>query len=159
MYKIGYGEDIHVLKEGKKLYLGSVLIDENIGCIAHSDGDVLLHSLVDALLGAMGLGDIGEHFSDKDPQYKDKESSYFILKTMEYLKQYNYEIVNVDSLVILEKIKIKDFKPIIKESVAKLLNIDASLVNIKAGTNEKMDAVGEGKCVIAKTVVLLRKKD
>lgn len=158
MFRIGYGEDIHVLKEGRKLYLGGLLINDQIGCIAHSDGDVLLHSIVDALLGAMSLGDIGDYFSDKDPQYKDKASIFFIQKALEFLEENQFEIENIDTLIVLENIKLFDKKIAIKNNLAKILKISPNQVNVKAGTNEKMDAVGSGKCIIAKTVVLLRKK-
>ena len=159
MFRIGYGEDIHILSEGRKLYLGGVLINENIGCIAHSDGDVLLHSLVDAMLGALAKGDIGEYFSDKDPAFKDKESSFFVKEILKMVNEGNYEIENVDSLIVLENIKLKPLKEEIRKNVAKLLNIDVNQVNIKAGTNEKQDSVGQGKSIVARTVILLRKKD
>ena len=159
MFRIGYGEDIHILSEGRKLYLGGVLINENIGCIAHSDGDVLLHSLVDAMLGALAKGDIGEYFSDKDPAFKDKESSFFVTEILKMVNEGNYEIENVDSLIVLENIKLKPLKEEIRKNVAKLLNIDVNQVNIKAGTNEKQDSVGQGKSIVARTVILLRKKD
>ena len=159
MFRIGYGEDIHILSEGRKLYLGGVLINDKIGCIAHSDGDVLLHSVVDAMLGCLCKGDIGEFFSDKDPAFKDKESSFFVKEILKMIKEENYIIENIDALIVLEDIKLKPFKDEIKRNVAKVLEIDESQVNIKAGTNEKQDSVGQGKSIIARTVMLVRKKD
>jgi len=150
---VGFGYDIHRLKEGRKLILGGIEIESNLGVVAHSDGDVLLHSLIDAILGASGLGDIGEHFPDTDNQFKGISSVELLNRTLEMIK--SYKIVNVDCMIILEKPKIKDYKPLIKNNLAKLLNISENRVNIKAGTNEKLDALGRAEACAVYTVVLI----
>ncbi|MDY4788246.1 MAG: 2-C-methyl-D-erythritol 2,4-cyclodiphosphate synthase [Bacilli bacterium] len=157
MFRIGYGEDIHQLTENRELKIGGIQIPSNLGGKAHSDGDVLLHALVDALLGALALGDIGEYFSDSDPQYLNKESSFFVIETLKLIAKKGYHLVNVDSFIILENIKLKNYKKMIQENVANLLNLSIDAVSVKAGTNEKMDAAGEGKCIIAKVIVLLER--
>lgn len=150
---VGFGYDIHRLEEGRKLILGGIEIASNLGVVAHSDGDVLLHSLIDAILGASGLGDIGEHFPDTDNQYKGISSVELLKRTLELIK--SYKIVNVDCMIILEKPKIKDYKPLIKKNLAELLNISESRVNIKAGTNEKLDALGRAEGCAVYTVVMI----
>lgn len=150
---VGFGYDIHRLEEGRKLILGGIEIESNLGVVAHSDGDVLLHSLIDAILGASGLGDIGEHFPDTDNQYKGISSVELLKRTLELIK--SYKIVNVDCMIILEKPKIKDYKPLIKKNLAELLNINESRVNIKAGTNEKLDALGRAEGCAVYTVVMI----
>lgn len=150
---VGFGYDIHRLEEGRKLILGGIEIESNLGVVAHSDGDVLLHSLIDAILGASGLGDIGEHFPDTDNQYKGISSVELLKRTLELIK--SYKIVNVDCMIILEKPKIKDYKPLIKKNLADLLKISESRVNIKAGTNEKLDALGRAEGCAVYTVVMI----
>lgn len=155
--RIGSSIDIHRLVEGKRLVLGGIEIPSLKGSLAHSDGDVLIHAIVDAIIGALGLGDIGEHFSDKNPRYKDIESTFFLQRMQELLKQEGYEIVNIDSLIILETPRLKDYKIRIKENVARHLGIDANKVNVKAGTNEGLDATGRNEAIEAHAIVLLRK--
>ena len=155
--RIGSSIDIHRLVEGKRLVLGGIEIPSLKGSLAHSDGDVLIHAIVDAIIGALGLGDIGEHFSDKDPRYKDIESTFFLQRMQELLKQEGYEIVNIDSLIILETPRLKDYKIKIKENVARHLGIDANKVNVEAGTNEGLDATGRNEAIEAHAIVLLRK--
>lgn len=150
---VGFGYDIHRLEEGRNLILGGIKIDSNLGTVAHSDGDVLIHSLIDAILGAAGLGDIGEHFPDTDIQYKGISSVDLLNRTLEMIK--SYKIVNVDCMIILEKPKIKDYKPLIKKNIADLLNVSESRVNIKAGTNEKLDSLGRAEACAVYTVVLI----
>ncbi len=150
---VGFGYDIHRLEEGRNLILGGIKIDSNLGVVAHSDGDVLIHSLIDAILGAAGLGDIGEHFPDTDNQYKGISSVDLLNRTLEMIK--SYKIVNVDCMIILEKPKIKDYKPLIKKNIADLLNVSESRVNIKAGTNEKLDSLGRAEACAVYTVVLI----
>ncbi|HRP02767.1 MAG TPA: tRNA epoxyqueuosine(34) reductase QueG [Candidatus Kapabacteria bacterium] len=153
---VGFGYDIHRLTLGRKLVLGGVNIDSELGTIAHSDGDVLIHSLIDALLGAAGLGDIGEHFPDTDEQYNGIASTELLNKTLELLN--SYKIINIDCMIILEKPKIKEYKPLIKKNLAKLLNINESRVNIKAGTNEKLDSLGNNEACAAYSVVSIENK-
>ncbi len=150
---VGFGYDIHRLEEGRNLILGGIKIESNLGVVAHSDGDVLIHSLIDAILGAAGLGDIGEHFPDTDNQYKGISSVDLLNRTLEMIK--SYKIVNVDCMIILEKPKIKDYKPLIKKNIADLLNVSESRVNIKAGTNEKLDSLGRAEACAVYTVVLI----
>ena len=155
--RVGSSMDIHRLVENRKLIIGGVEIPSNKGSLAHSDGDVLIHAIVDALIGALGLGDIGEHFSDKDSKYQNISSIYFLKVVKEMLKEEGYEVVNIDSLVKLESPKLKDYKRKMEETIALHLEIDPSLVNVKAGTNEGLDAVGRNEAIEASAIVLIRK--
>ena len=155
--RIGSSIDIHRLVENRKLVLGGIEIPSNKGCLAHSDGDVLIHAIVDAIIGALGLGDIGEHFSDKDPKYKNINSTYFLTNMKELLEKEGYEILNIDTLIILESPRLKEYKIKMKENVASYLGIDASKVNVKAGTNEGIGEVGRNEAVEAHATVLIRK--
>lgn len=142
---IGFGYDVHRLENGRKLILGGVLIDSNFGTIAHSDGDALVHSLMDSLLGAAGLGDIGEHFPDTDSRYKDADSMLMLKDTLSMITKAGYRIINIDTLIQLEKPKLKQFKEDIRKNLAIACNIDIQRVNIKAGTNEKMGFIGRNE--------------
>ena len=155
--RIGSSIDIHRLVENRKLVLGGIEIPSSKGCLAHSDGDVLIHAIVDAIIGALGLGDIGEHFSDKDPKYKNIQSIYFLERMKELLIEQGYEILNIDSLIILESPRLKEYKKMMKEKVAFHLGIDPSKVNVKAGTNEGIGEVGRNEAVEAHATVLIRK--
>lgn len=146
---IGFGFDSHRIVEGRRLLLGGVLIEENFGPIAHSDGDVVLHSLIDALLGAMGKGDIGTLFPNTDPKFKDIESSKLLAQVLEILRQENKEIINIDFTIVFELVKLGNFKQKIKENVARLCGIDSYKVNVKAKTNEKMGYIGRGEGIEA----------
>lgn len=137
------------------MMLGGVAVSEEISPIAHSDGDVVLHALVDALLGAMGWGDIGEHFSDSDPQWKGQPSRVFVEPTVKRLREARYVVQNADITIMAERPRLKAFKPAMKASVASLLGVAEDCVNIKAGTNEGCDAVGRGEAIAAHAVVLL----
>ncbi len=150
---VGFGYDIHRLEEGKKLILGGITIDSEKGAVAHSDGDILIHSLIDALLGAAGLGDIGEHFPDTEDQFKNISSELLLHKTIEMIMP--YKIVNIDCMIILEKPKIKEYKPLIKKRLAEVLKLNEKRINIKAGTNEKLDALGKGDACAVYSVVLI----
>ena len=150
--RIGFGYDNHRLTENRPLYLGGLIIPSDKGEDAHSDGDVLLHALIDALFGAMALGDIGDHFPPSDERYKDI-SSVTLLK--ETLKETKADIINVDITIILEKTKLKDHKVKIKENVASLLGINSQRVSIKAKTHEKVDATGKGDAIECYAAVLL----
>jgi 2-C-methyl-D-erythritol 2,4-cyclodiphosphate synthase len=158
MYRIGSSSDIHALVNDRVLILGGVIVDKTIGCQAHSDGDVLIHAIVEALLGAMGLGDLGEHFSDKDPRYKDISSTYFIGVIKDLLNEKGYVIVNIDTSIILENIRLESYKKAIRDNLASWLEIPSDAINIKAGTNEKMDAIGRGEAIMATATVLIRKR-
>jgi len=155
---VGFGYDSHKLTAGRKLMLGGVLIDTEFGALAHSDGDTLLHALCDALLGAAGLGDIGEHFPDTDPQFKDADSKLFVKKIIDILDKKALRIVNVDTTILLEKPKLKDYKQVIRQSIADLCKIPFERVNIKAKTNEKMGFVGSSEGIAAFCICELQQK-
>jgi 2-C-methyl-D-erythritol 2,4-cyclodiphosphate synthase len=141
---IGFGYDIHRLEYGRKFILGGIEISSDIGPIAHSDGDVLIHSIIDSILGACSLGDIGEMFPDTDNKYKNISSVELLKEVLDKINQ-KFRIINIDCMIILEKPKLKEYKIQIKENISKILNLDISRVNIKAGTNEKIDALGRNE--------------
>jgi len=149
---IGIGYDSHRLKKGGRLIIGGIEIESEIGTIAHSDGDVLVHSLVDAILGAMAAGDIGELFPDTDIKYKDYNSVLFLEKVIEIVKDNRLKIVNIDTVIILEKIKLSKYKEQIREKIASICGIEINKVSIKAKTNEMMGFVGRGEGLAAITV-------
>jgi 2-C-methyl-D-erythritol 2,4-cyclodiphosphate synthase len=156
-FRIGHGYDIHRLergREGGKLILAGVTVSEEIAPIAHSDGDVILHAIVDAMLGAMGMGDIGEVFGDSDPQWKDAASKIFVDDIYGKVRQAGYRMANLDVSLLIERPKIMPHKPAMITNLRRLFGPTAA-VNIKAGTNEECDAVGRGEAVVAHAVVLL----
>src|SRR6185437_7245730 len=134
-YRIGHGYDLHRLKAGGRLMLGGICVSEELSPISHSDGDVVLHAIVDALLGALALGDIGEHFPNTDPQWKDAPSHLFLQHAFQLAKSQDFTIANADVTILAERPKLKPFKGQMVESVQQLLG--GAQVNIKAGTNEK----------------------
>jgi 2-C-methyl-D-erythritol 2,4-cyclodiphosphate synthase len=143
----GFGYDVHRLAQGETLVLGGVSIESPIGTVAHSDGDVVLHALCDALLGAAGLGDIGEHFPDTDPQWKNAPSSKFVLHVCTLLQSHNLHIVNADIALTLEAPKILPYKQRMRSTIASLLSLPETRVNIKATTAEKLGFIGRGEGV------------
>jgi 2-C-methyl-D-erythritol 2,4-cyclodiphosphate synthase len=143
----GFGYDVHRLAQGETLVLGGVSIESSIGTVAHSDGDVVLHALCDALLGAAGLGDIGEHFPDTDPQWKNAPSSKFVLHVCTLLQSHNLHIVNADIALTLEAPKILPYKQRMRSTIASLLSLPETRVNIKATTAEKLGFIGRGEGV------------
>lgn len=155
--RAGFGYDSHRLEAGRKLIIGGIDIPFHKGSIAHSDGDVLIHAICDAFLGAAGLQDIGTYFPDNDPRYKNIDSKILLSRIKELLSQQQWHINNVDATVVLEEPKLAPFKENIKETLAKLLDIDKSRVAIKAKTNEKMGDVGRGEGVIAFAAVTIMK--
>ncbi len=155
---VGFGYDVHKLAEGESLILGGVNIESNIGTVAHSDGDVLLHSIMDAILGACGMGDIGEHFPDTDPTYKGADSCQLFEEVMKILDNEGFELVNVDATIVLEKPKLLPYKESIRESVAKLCKLPAKRVNIKATTNEKMGFLGRKEGIGVHAVCMIKEK-
>ncbi|RUM59147.1 MAG: 2-C-methyl-D-erythritol 2,4-cyclodiphosphate synthase [Persephonella sp.] len=159
MFRIGIGFDLHRLEEGKKLIIGGVIIPYEKGFIAHSDGDILFHSITDALLGAVGYGDIGELFPDNDNRWKDADSSTFLKEAKRIVDSLGYEIVNIDSVIILQKPKIKPYRELIRENTAKVLEIEKSKVFIKGKTYEKIGDLGKGLAGECRTVALLKRKD
>jgi len=150
--RIGHGYDIHRLQRGGELRLGGVVVSREMSAIAHSDGDVVIHAIVDALLGAMGQGDIGEHFPDSDPKWKGTQSSIFLTEVYRKLMEQGWSVVNVDVTIMAERPRLKDFKAQMIENLRSILNCD---INIKAGTNEGCDAVGRGEAIAAYAVVLI----
>ena len=154
-FRIGIGNDIHRLVEGRRLVLGGVEIPHERGLLGHSDGDSLTHAITDALLGAAGLGDIGSHFSDKDPRWKDADSFKFLSHAIGLMKEKKYALANVDSIIMLERPKLRPHIDAMRENLARLLEVEIDSVSIKAKTGEKVDAVGERKAVRAEAIVLL----
>lgn len=152
----GIGYDTHKFARGESFILGGVPIASDLGTVAHSDGDVLLHSIIDALLGAAGLGDIGDHFPDTDEIYKNASSIELTYKVLELIRQKGFEITNIDATIILEKPKLKDHKPIIKNKVADILGLSKNRVNIKATTNEKMGFLGRNEGIAVLSVCELK---
>lgn len=156
--RIGFGYDIHRLKEGIPLVLGGINVPSERGCVAHSDGDVLLHALMDAMLGAAGLRDIGWYFPDSSIEFRGIDSKKLLLRVRDLISEQGYWIGNIDTTVLLEKPKIGNFIPQMQQVVADLLNISPSQIGIKAGTNEGVGEVGQGMAIAAWAVVLLEEK-
>jgi 2-C-methyl-D-erythritol 2,4-cyclodiphosphate synthase len=155
-YRIGSGMDVHQLVEGRPLWLGGVLIPHNKGALGHSDADVLLHAICDALLGALALGDIGMHFPDTDPSYKNIDSKILLQKTFELVRQKKYSVVNIDTSICLESPKIKKYSVEMKKVIAGILEIKEDDISIKATTNEKMGFIGREEGLAAYATVLLK---
>lgn len=156
--RVGLGYDIHKLVPDRKLVLGGVEIPFELGLLGHSDADALLHAITDAILGAAGLGDIGEHFPDTDEHFKDADSSKLLKAALESVEAEGWSIVNVDANVIAQAPKLMPYKNKMKERIAGLLEIDTSCVNVKARTNEKLDAVGQKQAIATQAVVLLQRE-
>ena len=158
MMRIGQSSDIHRLVKGRKLILGGVEIESELGLLGHSDADALLHAIIEAIIGAMGLGDIGKHFSDTDERYKDISSLYLLEKTYEMMLEEAYVIGNIDALVMIEKPKMAPYIEQMRSNVAKVLHCDIALVNIKATRGEGLGFIGRSEGVLAQAVVLLNSK-
>jgi 2-C-methyl-D-erythritol 2,4-cyclodiphosphate synthase len=155
--RIGFGVDAHRLAETHELFVGGKRIESDLGAVGHSDADVLLHAICDALLGALNLRDIGFHFSDTDPQYKGIDSKILLQRTFDLIKEKGYKLVNLDSTVILEKPKLNPHIPEMQEIIASILETEIDRISIKATTHEKVDSFGERKAVKAYAVCLLSK--
>lgn len=158
MFRIGQGFDIHKLVEGRKLIIGGIEIDYPKGLLGHSDADVLIHSIIDALLGALALGDIGTHFPDNDPQYKNIDSTILLKETKKFIEEKGYKINNLDNTIFAQEPKMKPYIPLIQEKLSQILEIDKDLISIKAKTMEGQDSVGEKKSISTQSVVLLIKE-
>ena len=156
-YRTGLGWDSHRTGPDRALILGGITIPAEFGLVGHSDADILLHAITDAVLGAAALGDIGMHFPDTAPEWKGEESGQFLANAVKLAKEQGYEIVNVDSTVILERPKLKDYRAAIRDNIAALLGIDLQRVSVKFKTAEKVGPVGEGKSAEAQAVVTLRR--
>jgi 2-C-methyl-D-erythritol 2,4-cyclodiphosphate synthase len=155
MTRAGIGYDLHRLAEGRKLIIGGIELPFPKGPVGHSDGDVLAHALCDALLGAAGLGDIGMHFPDTDPKWKDASSLRFLEHIRDLLAEHGFRIVHIDANVITEKPRLGPHFPAMREALAKALGIAPSMINLKAKTNETVDAIGRGEAIAAQAVATL----
>jgi 2-C-methyl-D-erythritol 2,4-cyclodiphosphate synthase len=153
--RIGQGVDVHRLETGYDLYLGGIKLESDLGAVGHSDADVLLHAICDALLGALSLRDIGFHFSDTDPQYKGIDSKILLRDVFKKIKEKGYSVGNIDSTVILEKPKVNPHIPEMQKVIAEILETDVDSISIKATTHEKVDSFGERRAVKAYAVCLL----
>ncbi len=156
--RIGIGYDVHRLVEGRKLFIGGEEIPYEKGLLGHSDADVLLHAICDALLGACGQGDIGEHFPDTDPKYHNIASTKLLEDTCEIIKRKGFVIGNIDSVVIAEEPKLLPFKGKIIKKISQILKINEEKISVKAKTNEGLDAVGQGQAIACYAVVLIEKR-
>jgi len=155
-FRIGHGFDMHRFRRGRKLMLGGVEIPYALGLWGHSDADVLLHALINALLGAMGEGDIGIHFPDSDPQYKDVASSRLLAEVLDIMRRKKLTLVNADVTLVAERPKLAPYYTAMRRSVASQFKVAETRINIKATTTEKLGALGQGKGMAATAVVLLR---
>jgi 2-C-methyl-D-erythritol 2,4-cyclodiphosphate synthase len=156
-YRTGQGWDVHRLVSGRPLILGGVTIPSEFGLEGHSDADILSHAITDAILGAAALGDIGMHFPDTDPRWKGANSVLFLEHALELAKRAGFTLVNVDSTVILERPKLKDYRDSIREKLADTLDLTLDRVSVKFKTAEKVGPVGEGKSAEAQAIVTLRR--
>ena len=156
MFRIGFGNDTHRLEKNKPLILGGVRIESELGAVGHSDADALLHAVTDALLGALALGDIGSHFSDKDRRWENADSRVFLREAVGLIKERGFQVVNVDSIINLETPKLRPFIERMRGNLAHELEIEIDCVSVKAKTGEKVDAVGESRAVKTEAVVLLK---
>ena len=157
--RIGFASDIHRLAGGRKLMLGGVDVPHYQGEVAHSDGDVVYHALAESILGALALGDLGTHFPDSDPQYKDIDSSKLVKQVVKIMNDKGYVVGNVDISISLEEPKLKPHIQKMRENIANLLEVEVDQVSVKAGTNENLDAVGMRLAVKAESIVLLKEKE
>jgi 2-C-methyl-D-erythritol 2,4-cyclodiphosphate synthase len=156
-FRIGQGYDVHRLAEGESLWLGGIQIDHNKGTVAHSDGDVLIHAICDALLGALKLGDIGTHFPDSADQFKNIDSKLLLQKVNSLILEKGFQIVNIDSTISAQKPKLNPFISDMEKKMAEVLNISADLVSVKATTTEKLGFEGREEGISATAVVLLKR--
>ena len=155
--RIGIGYDIHQLAENRDLIIGGVQIPYEMGLLGHSDADVLIHAIIDSMLGALALRDIGYHFPDTDERFKNSNSMDLLKETYNLIKQNGYKIANIDSNVICQKPKLMNYIDDMRKNVARVLSIELDQVSIKAKTNEKMDSIGNGIAISANAVCLLIK--
>lgn len=156
VFRIGQGWDVHALVPGRPLVIGGVHIPHSLGLLGHSDADVLLHAIIDALLGAMALGDIGKHFPDADMQWKNADSKKLLLQVKQEMLSRQWEIMNIDATVIAQAPKLASHIPDMCKQIAGILGLDISQVNIKAKTAEKLGPVGQGMSVEAQAVALIQ---
>ncbi len=155
--RVGQGIDFHRLEKGRELWLGGIRVPSEKGSVAHSDGDVLLHAICDALLGAAGLPDIGHQFPDNDPKFRDIDSKILLSNTYSLINEKGYNVVNVDSTICLEKPRISAYSGDMKKTISTILKIDTDCVSIKATTTERLGFIGREEGIAAIAVVLLKK--
>lgn len=155
--RIGNGYDVHQLAPGLDLWLGGIKVEHDKGSVAHSDGDVLIHAICDAILGAASLRDIGVHFPDNSAEFKGIDSKILLARTVDLIKEKRYTIGNVDCVLCLQRPKIKNYIPLMIETLARVMNVDVDQVNVKATTTEKLGFVGREEGIEAYAVVLLNK--
>lgn len=155
--RIGFGVDVHRLAAGRDLIVGGVKIDAELGAVGHSDADVLIHAICDALLGALNLRDIGFHFSDTDPAFKNIDSTILLKRVMQMIHERGFKLVNTDCTVILEKPKLNPHIPAMVEVLSPILAVHSECVSIKATTHEKVDSFGEQRAIKAYSVCLLKR--
>lgn len=158
-FRVGLGHDTHRLEPGRPLVLGGVVIPHDRGPLAHSDGDVLLHAITDALLGAVGMGDIGEWFPDNDPQWQGADSKQFVMAATAEVRKRGWHVTNIDCTIFAQNPKLSKHKPSIRESLAKILDLRQELVNVKAKTGERVGPIGREEAISADAIVLLVKDD
>ena len=154
-FRVGFGYDVHQMSPGRKLIVGGVAIPHTKGAKGHSDADVLLHAIADALLGAVALGDIGTHFPDMDPRFKNMDSKMIVEQVVALLKEKNYSIGNVDTTVVLQQPKISPYIPQMREQIAAILEIDVSNVSVKASTTEHLGFIGREEGIAAYAVAMV----
>lgn len=157
-FRIGYGYDVHAFAEGRDLIIGGVKIDHSKGLDGHSDADVLLHAISDAILGALALGDIGVHFPPSDNKYKDIDSKILLREVIKLMTNKGYEIGNIDATIIAEKPKMNPHIPKMREVISEIVNVDIDEVSLKATTSERLGFTGREEGIAASAVVLLQKK-
>jgi 2-C-methyl-D-erythritol 2,4-cyclodiphosphate synthase len=157
-FRVGLGQDCHRLSAGRRLVLGGVAVEHDRGLDGHSDADVLLHAITDAILGAAGLGDIGELFPDTDATYKDADSAELLKAAFERVYDLGWRVVNLDCTIAAERPKLSRYKPAIRDRVAELLQVRSDVVNIKAKTGEKVGPVGREEAMTAEAIVLLQRE-
>ncbi len=155
--KMGFGYDLHPLVEGRPLILGGIRIPFDRGLFGHSDGDAVCHAIADALMGAVGLGDIGEHFPDTDPKYKNANSLNLLSQVVEKIRHQGFRVSHVDVTIVAEAPKLSPYKSHIAQNLAPCLGVSLQDISVKAKTNEKMDAVGRGEAIVVYAVALLEK--
>ncbi len=157
--RVGIGYDVHKFSKGRRLFLGGVQVPYEFGLEGHSDADVVLHAVCDAILGALGKGDIGEHFPNTDPQYKDISSLELLKVVMDHVRKEKYVVSNVDAVILAEEPNLKHFKSIMSENISRVLGIDVCRANIKATTSEGMGFVGRREGIACYATALLTEKD
>ena len=155
--RVGEGWDVHALVPGRALILGGVEIPHSVGLLGHSDADVLLHAITDAVLGAAALGDIGRHFPDTDAQFRGADSRVLLAEAMRRVRERGWRLVNVDSTIVAQAPKLAPHMPAIQASVAQALGVELDQVNVKAKTAERLGPVGQGQCIEARAVALLQR--